>query len=622
MFWFNGWTVYLMKGVSNMAIKKYIGARYAPKFMGAWDKASEYAALSVVYTNEQSYVSRKTVPANTEITNTEFWIKSADWNAQVTQYNQNVEQYQANVERYNQNVETYMHDVVQFYADTLHSYDTKSDMVADRSLKLGDTLLTCGNAAIGDGGGSFYQVVGETSAKAVALENGLFALPFDFDPMHHDYITPEQYGAVGDGVTDDTAAINEAILANKVVYLKETTYLIDGEVSVQLNNGVLHGNNATFKIKANGVTNYAAIVCKGQCVVDNLNIIGERDEHTGTAGEWGMCMELLDCHDTYVNNVHCKNGWGDGLYIGVTDDNTPFDNKNIYVTNSVFDNNRRNGISVIHGDNIIIDNCTVTNNHGTNPQQGIDVEPNTVQEQANVTISNCFIGDNWFANIATQSDNVNCNIVACTFKSLTNLESCDIECGHGNIVARNCTMLNAKRAAFRCGNGNLKAYNTLIEAMPADVSGAVWDAIVQGTDIAGTAVIDGLTCNSDLGLKTRIAYTETTDGQVTLKNFNTINGLGTYHYGNFEAENMTPATITTSATIEDNSWWPDYFYGDKENPAKVIQITMSTTLPKKITFTPIANNTAKLTGNGLDATIEAGTKFAIYNVNGKYSVMK
>lgn len=185
MFWFNGWTVYLMKGVSNMAIKKYIGARYAPQFMGAWDKASEYAALSVVYTNDQSYVSRKTVPANTEITNTEFWIKSADWNAQVTQYNKNVEQYQANVERYNQNVETYTQAVDQFYADTLHSYDTKADMVADRSLKLGDTLLTCGNEAIGDGGGSFYQVVPETSAKAVALENGLFALPFEFQP--YDY---------------------------------------------------------------------------------------------------------------------------------------------------------------------------------------------------------------------------------------------------------------------------------------------------------------------------------------------------------------------------------------------------------------------------------------------------
>ena len=180
MFWFNGWTVYLMKGVSNMAIKKYIGARYAPQFMGAWDKASEYAALSVVYTNEQSYVSRKTVPANTEITNTEFWIKSADWNAQVTQYNQNVEQYQANVERYNQNVETYSANVDNFFDATIHAYNTKEEMVNDTTIQPEYTLITCGANAVGDGGGSLYRVASTTSATAVALKNGLFAVPFDF----------------------------------------------------------------------------------------------------------------------------------------------------------------------------------------------------------------------------------------------------------------------------------------------------------------------------------------------------------------------------------------------------------------------------------------------------------
>lgn len=168
-----------------MALKTYIGARYTPKFMGEWDKNSEYSALSVVYTNEQSYVSRKTVPAQTEITNTEYWIKSADWNAQVAEYNQNVERYQQNVEQYNQNVETYNQNVSSFYADTLHSYDTKADMVADRTLALGETLLTTGDKVIGDGGGSFYQVVPETSTKAVALDNGLFALPFEFQP--YDY---------------------------------------------------------------------------------------------------------------------------------------------------------------------------------------------------------------------------------------------------------------------------------------------------------------------------------------------------------------------------------------------------------------------------------------------------
>lgn len=245
MFWFNGWTVYLMKGVSNMAIKKYIGARYAPQFMGAWDKASEYAALSVVYTNDQSYVSRKTVPANTEITNTEFWIKSADWNAQVTQYNKNVEQYNQNVERYNQNVKTYQAAVDQFYADTLHSYDTKAEMVADTSLKLGDTLLTCGGTAIGDGGGSFYQVVSETSAKAVALENGLFALPFEFQPYDYSEFQGEVDKVVesfGTSVAEIKAASlgtydNVAKMKADTKLKANTTVLTTGEATVGDNKG-------------------------------------------------------------------------------------------------------------------------------------------------------------------------------------------------------------------------------------------------------------------------------------------------------------------------------------------------------------------------------------------------
>lgn len=168
-----------------MALKKYIGARYTPKFMGAWDAQTVYAALSVVYANEQSYVSRKTVPAGTELTNTEYWVKSADWNAQVTEYNRNVENYNRNVEEYNKNVIAYEQAVNTFYADTLHSYDNKAAMVADQDLRLGDTVLTCGAKTIGDNGGSFYQVVAETSAKAVALENGLYALPFEFQPYNY-----------------------------------------------------------------------------------------------------------------------------------------------------------------------------------------------------------------------------------------------------------------------------------------------------------------------------------------------------------------------------------------------------------------------------------------------------
>lgn len=228
-----------------MALKKYIGARYTPKFMGAWDAQTVYAALSVVYANEQSYVSRKTVPAGTELTNTEYWIKSADWNAQVAEYNRNVENYNKNVEQYNKNVESYEQAVSTFYADTLHSYDVKADMVADQDLKLGDTLLTCGETTIGDGGGSFYQVVAETSAKAVALENGLYALPFEFQPYDYSKFQTEvdNYKKETDAQVAEIKRVslhtydNEAAMKADLSVKKDTTLLTTGKATVGDNLG-------------------------------------------------------------------------------------------------------------------------------------------------------------------------------------------------------------------------------------------------------------------------------------------------------------------------------------------------------------------------------------------------
>lgn len=225
-----------------MPIKKYIGARYAPQFMGAWDKTCEYAALSVVYTNEQSYVSRKTVPANTEITNTEFWIKSADWNAQVTQYNQNVEQYKAEVLEYAETVNSLV-------GKTVYTYNTKDDMAADKRVQLNDTLMTCGYAEVNDKKGSFYKVVATTSAKAIALQNNLFALPFELtEATDSDIATPQQFGAVGDGIADDTAAVQAALNSDKgIVVIKAGTYNIKSTLGITNNVCVYMANNAIFK---------------------------------------------------------------------------------------------------------------------------------------------------------------------------------------------------------------------------------------------------------------------------------------------------------------------------------------------------------------------------------------
>ena len=71
-----------------MATRQYIGARYVPKFADpiAWNKANSYEALTIVTYLNNSYTSKKAVPANTEITNTEYWVVTGNYNAQVEEY--------------------------------------------------------------------------------------------------------------------------------------------------------------------------------------------------------------------------------------------------------------------------------------------------------------------------------------------------------------------------------------------------------------------------------------------------------------------------------------------------------------------------------------------------------
>lgn len=58
-----------------MAIRHYIGARYVPRFLGTYDVTQIYDALDVVDNGSgTSYIARKTVPAGTPLTDTDYWF--------------------------------------------------------------------------------------------------------------------------------------------------------------------------------------------------------------------------------------------------------------------------------------------------------------------------------------------------------------------------------------------------------------------------------------------------------------------------------------------------------------------------------------------------------------------
>jgi hypothetical protein len=76
----------------------YIGNRYVPIVVGEWDKNRSYESLSIVTYAGTSYTSTKNVPAGTEISNTDFWVVTGNYNAQVEQYRKETEALAKKVE--------------------------------------------------------------------------------------------------------------------------------------------------------------------------------------------------------------------------------------------------------------------------------------------------------------------------------------------------------------------------------------------------------------------------------------------------------------------------------------------------------------------------------------------
>ena len=64
------------------------------------------------------------------------------------------------------------------------------------------------------------------------------------------HVTPQMYGAVGDGVTDDTTALEAALLGGKNIHLPEGTYITNRPLYVNVNTTKFSGESSKSVIKA------------------------------------------------------------------------------------------------------------------------------------------------------------------------------------------------------------------------------------------------------------------------------------------------------------------------------------------------------------------------------------
>ncbi|PEI49954.1 right-handed parallel beta-helix repeat-containing protein [Bacillus toyonensis] len=177
---------------------------------------------------------------------------------------------------------------------------------------------------------------------------------------------------------DSTAAIQTSLNSYKNVFIPDGTFLVDPVISlfIKSNSKVTFSKNAIIKSKTTNVGEYNIISLKDVSNVEliNPNIIGDRDTHVGTAGEWGHGINIQGSSNITIQNPNISKCWGDGIYIGSTAKQNYC--SNVMIINPLIDSCRRQGISVISAKTLRINDGIIKNISGTPPASGIDLEPN------------------------------------------------------------------------------------------------------------------------------------------------------------------------------------------------------------------------------------------------------
>lgn len=158
-------------------------------------------------------------------------------------------------------------------------------------------------------------------------------------------------------------------------------------------------NFATIKCITNNRRNYNifSINDVSNVVLKNGKIIGDVETHTGSTGEWGYGVSLKKASNVTLDNLYISLCWGDGINLQIYS-TTGEVCKDIFINNVTCYDNRRQGISIECGDNIIVTaskfNKTGSTAH-TNPSAGADIEPLPSNSVRNVKFYDCEFNENY-----------------------------------------------------------------------------------------------------------------------------------------------------------------------------------------------------------------------------------
>jgi len=214
-------------------------------------------------------------------------------------------------------------------------------------------------------------------------------------------ILPKNY--VKDGTIDYTSYIQQAIEAHKNVIMPDFPLMTTG-IFPQSNSQIYFQKKSALIMKPTADIRYRIIALHAveNVKIYNPRLIGDRDKHLGSKGEWGIGIDIRGSRNLEIYNINISDCWGDGIMIVKTINNTRsgiakeklFEVEKIKIIGGIINNVRRNGISIQGGKDMVIKDLLIANINGTNPMAGIDIEPNdNLNVLENITISNLKINN-------------------------------------------------------------------------------------------------------------------------------------------------------------------------------------------------------------------------------------
>jgi polygalacturonase len=201
-------------------------------------------------------------------------------------------------------------------------------------------------------------------------------------------VNVKDFGAIGDGVADDTKAIQAAFATGKDVFIPTGTYLVDNVQPVGNQRITGAGWDAVLKQKATAAyvlsvnpgaggtpdpaTNVRNLTIRNLCIQGIVETAGFSEHH--------HTLNLNAVSDVLIDHCLIKGFQGDGIYLGSSNTaKTERHNQRVTVSNCYFDginNDNRDGVSIIDGDGILIENCNFTRLTRKNMSGAINIEPN------------------------------------------------------------------------------------------------------------------------------------------------------------------------------------------------------------------------------------------------------